>query len=191
MKLNRLLNYISANDVAINESTDLELKIEEVIDIYNQIPVVETKLYFPADQVPICDLSSGDKLQYGVSADIFGLFMEKNEVTDVQDAISIIEQANQLERGSLVLVFEGDEVLAKAIDECRCCGDSKERVNRLKQITKTGGLLKQLKNYVPIAKEPSVTQVEWNPNTNIVNIDRSDHWFGQGFDNESFMNYNK
>lgn len=190
MNVNRFIAYISEAEELVQEDANLELAIEQVIDEYATLPTTHSKLFFPADQVPIIvyeDRQEAD-CSYGVGIDIFGLFMEKNGITDIKEAYSIICKKNNIEEGQLALIFDSDDALKKAVQECRCCGDCKEKHKKLANLSKTGGLLKVLKNDIPIAKEPAVQDIQWNDNSNIVNIERNDNYMSS-FDAESFKAY--
>lgn len=190
MNVNRLIAYMSEAEQSVQEDVGLDLAIEQVIDEYSKLPTTHTKLFFPADQVPIIvyeDRQESD-CSYGVGIDIFGLFMEKNGLTDIKEAYSIICKKNGIQEGQLALIFDSDDALRKAVQECRCCPSNKEKVQKLTNLSKTGGLLKSLKNEIPIAKEPGATEIQWNDNNKIVNIDRSDNYMSS-FDAESFKAY--
>lgn len=189
MNIQRLIGYLSTIEENTVEDVGTDLSVDTVIDEYASMPTVATRMFFPADQVPIVMYEhGGSPYRYGVSVDIFEIFMEKNGITDIYEGYERICKANDIAEGELALIFDSDDELKKAIHECRCCCDNKEKVKQLKNLTKTGGLLKELKDKIPIAKEPSVTEVDWKTNTNIINIDTSDNYISS-FDVESFKTY--
>lgn len=189
MYTQRFINYLSSVDRAVQEDTDLNLSIESLIDEYASLPVTNTKMYLPPEQVPIIIYEGSSNYRYGLSLDMFGLFMEKNGMTDIGSAYRSICEANQLQPGEVALIFDSDDELKKAIQECRCCcdGESKQKLKSFLQ--KTGGLLKELKNHIPVAKEPSVTEIDWNSNEKIVNIEKDSNYMSS-FDAEAFKTYN-
>lgn len=190
MNVNRFIAYISEAEQLVQEDVGLDLAIEQVVDEYAKIPTTHSKLFFPADQVPIIVYEDSQEADcsYGVGIDIFGLFMEKNNITDIKEAYSIICKKNNLQEGQLALIFDSDDALKAAIQECRCCGDCKEKNKKLANLSKTGGLLKAIKNDIPIAKEPSVLDIKWDEKQSIVNIDRNDNYMSS-FDKEAFNLY--
>ena len=190
MNVNRFIAYMSEVEQSVQEDAGLDLAIEQVIDEYSKLPTTHTKLFFPADQVPIIVYEENQESDcaFGVGIDIFGLFMEKNGITDIKEAYSIICKANNINEGQLALIFDSDDSLRKAVQECRCCCSNKEKGKKLSNLSKTGGLLKSLKNEIPIAKEPGATEIQWNENPKIINLDRSDNYMSS-FDAESFQAY--
>ena len=189
MNTQRLIAYLSAVEESTIEDVGIDLNVDTVIDEYASMPTVSSKMFFPADQVPIVMYEhGGSPCRYGVSVDIFEIFMEKNGITDIYEGYSRVCEANNIEEGELALIFDSEDELKKAIHECRCCCDNKEKVKHLKNLTKTGGLLKELKDKIPIAKEPGVTEVDWKTNDSIVNINTSDNYISS-FDIDSFKAY--
>jgi len=179
MSLMETIKRFGNTETFVTESMEVELGLEDAINEYSGLAVTPTRVAFPASQVPVAEFADPSlPCKYGVSADIFSIFMERNGLKDIQEAMSTIAMSNGISSKDIMLVMDSDDVIRRTIDEAKVDPNTITRKEKLTNIAKVGKLIQHSRETgVFVAKEPNVEnppvyQVQWNDNPNIVNIER-------------------
>ena len=172
MSINKTIALLSKAEPFIQEDTNLQLTAKAVLEAYTDLPKVPT-MEFPAEAVPIAkfDEAAEAPTPYGIKADIFGLFMEQNNLTDIVEARNLIGAANKIEPEHISLVFESASKVVDMIEEARRESHIAKRDARFKVVSRLGYLVDNLKKgKVSVVREPDpVKQIDFS-DSNIVNI---------------------
>lgn len=179
MSLMETIKRFSNTETYMTESAESNLAIQDTIEEYSHLAVTPTRVAFPASQVPVAEFADPSlPCKYGVSSDIFSIFMERNGLTDIAEAMSTIAMSNGLKSSDIMLVLDSDSVVRKAIDEAKVDPNTVTRKEKETNVGKVAKLIQHSRETgVFVAKEPNVEnppvfQVQWNDNPNIVNIEK-------------------
>lgn len=181
--INKIINQLSRAEGFIQEDVDMQLTVKNVLESYAALPVIQHRMAFPPTEVPIATFEEGTApTQYGVAADVFGLFMERNSLRDIKESLDIIATQNGLDSKNISLVFESGNSITDMIEEAKKETHIGRRNAKLQSVSRMGYLIDNLKTgNVSVCKEPNpVSQVDFN-DTNIITIDTTKP-FGDGFD---------
>ena len=178
-KLNKIISQLSRSESFINEDVNMELSVNKTIDIFDSIPTVKAKMGFPASQFPVAMFENADPFKYGVSAEILGIFMDRNNINSIEEALDVIGGANDISGKEIGIVFESKDVLTQMIDEAKAEKEIAKREAKIKSVERVGYLIQNMKNgKIEVAKEPSVVQIDYN-DKNLESIDTTKP-FGDG-----------
>lgn len=186
--LNNTVKFLSRVTDLVTEDVDLSLSSQSVLDAYTSLPTVSSKLNFPVKEVPIAQFESGS-VKYGVSVNVLSLFMEMNMLTDPNQAIHMIAEANDLKDNEIAIVMPDITLIRQQIQEAKDDTEPSTAKVKVKNLQRTGAMIRELKNRgLPVCKEPGVLDVKWNEKTNIVNIEKTSSYL-DGVDYDSLRNY--
>lgn len=186
--LHNTVKFLSGLHNIVTEDMNLKLSSETLIDQYYSLPTVESNLVYPVKEVPVALFESGP-IRYGVSVNVLSLFMEMNQLTDLDQAIHMIAEANDLRDRDLAIVMPPVSVIRQQIQEAKDDTEPSSAKAKVSHLQRTGSMVQEIKNKgIPICKEPGVMDVKWNAKTNIVNIEKPSSYLN-GIDYDSLRNY--
>ena len=182
--LNKTIAMLAKGESFYTEGYEDKMTLNDTMDIYNSLPVINSKMKFPASEVPVARFEEGTApMTFGVSANLLGVYMETNEIKDIKQALNNIAESYRIPAEELGVVFESVDTIRKIVGECKCESDPMVRKAKMKSTAHIGYVIKGMQNNgVCCCKEPS-SHIEYNfkDETNLVNIERSSGSFGDGY----------
>jgi hypothetical protein len=171
-----VINNFSKTETFMTEDTNMSLAMGDLVDEMSSLDTIPSRLSFPASEVPVASFDEGTTVsKYGVGADVLSLYMERNGISDIKEAMSNIASANNISVEEMMMVLPSDAEVIAYMNEAKQDPNptsKKEKMDALAQITRVIKVGKD--GEVNMAKEPPpnpVTQIQWNDNESIINID--------------------
>lgn len=170
MDIYKVINDLCQSESFVQEDMEVTTEIDRVMESYNQLPTMHENLAMPAEQVPVYEFSQppvsyGDPCtcKYGVGADIFSIFMERNGFKDISEAMTAIADVNGVDASSIAVVFESAEDMLQEINEAKREKNPRAKHAKLKKLRRLGYLVDDMKTgKVKAVKEPGVKQIADN-----------------------------
>ena len=189
MRMTKMIASMAKSEPFITEDAELSMVVDTVSEIYSGLPETPTRMGMPAEQVPIASYGESFEYKYGIGVDVFGMFMEHNNIKDIGTAMDVICRANGIQREDTCIVFESDSMLRALINESRGETNAGKRAKKLKFLEKVGHIVQTAKEgNINVAKEPDVWEMQEKDDSNIINIDAPSR-MSSGFEDPKTTNF--
>ena len=176
MSLMDVINNFAKTETFVTEDVNMNISISDLVSEMGSLPTTPGRLAFPASEVPVASFDESEAFcKYGVGADVLSLYMEKNGIRDIKEALQNIASANKIALEEIMMVLPSEQDVMNYIQEAKKDTNPTSKKDKMNALSQINAVIKVGKDEdVNMAKEPPanpVTQIQWNDNESIVNID--------------------
>ena len=171
-----VINNFAKTETFMTEDANVNLSVKDLVDEMSSLPTTPGRLAFPASEVPVASFDESESFcKYGVGADVLSLYMEKNGIRDIKEALQNIASANKIALEEIMMVLPSEQDVMNYIQEAKKDTNPASKKDKMNALSQINAVIKVGKGEdVNMAKEPPanpVTQIQWNDGESIINID--------------------